>query len=158
MLLWMQAAMAMDVEVTLAPGEGGVLSQTLRCTATDVKKGELLSLPAQQLGESQVVPMLEIGGVGPWGVSWLSALRISTAGDGEYPGLVSIAQPARVQQATPCAPGQTCTHTFDRREHSVLLSVTASGEAPGSAEPEELIWRTTSWYRQTRPIDCAAAN
>lgn len=154
MLLLIQAAMAMSVTLTLAPGSGGILSQTLQCTASDVHTGELLALPAQSIGESTVVPMVEIGSVGEYGVVWLSALKVTTRGDAEYPSLISIARPADVSAAVPCARAQTCTHSFDRAEQSLTLSMTATGSAPGSVMPEELIWRTTSWYRAAREIDC----
>ena len=154
MLLLLRTAMAMDVDITLAPGAGGVFAQTLQCTAAAVHKGELLALPAQSLGGSTVVPLIEIGSVGVYGVVWLSALKVTTGGDAEYPPLISIARPADAGAAVPCAPQQTCTHTFERAEQSLVLSIVASGSAPGSAMPEELIWRTTSWYRAAREVDC----
>lgn len=154
MLLWIQTAVAMDVMLTLSPATGGALRETLRCTVTDVKKGELLTLPAQSVGESTVVPMVEIGGVGHWGVVWLSALRV-TSSAGDYPGLISIAQPDKgLQTRIPCEISSTCQHTYTRDEQSMTLSITASGDAPGSAMPEELIWKTTSWYREAREVDC----
>ena len=156
MLLLLQTAMAMDVTITLAPGDSGVLAQTLQCSAADVRKGELLALPAQSLGESTVVPLVEIGSEGAYGVVWLSALKVTTGGDAEYPPLISIARPVDASASVPCAPGQTCTHSFDRAEQSLLLSIVASGAAPGTALPEELIWRTTSWYRAVREVDCEA--
>lgn len=146
-------ASAMDVTFTLSPVPGGLLTERLQCTVTDVKKGELLSLPAQDIAGSEVVPMIEIGSVGPWGVVWQSALRVKTSGGSEYPGLVSIARPAAAARR-PCPIGSTCIHTFERTEQSMSLSIAASGSAPGSAEPDELIWRTTSWYRQAREIAC----
>ena len=155
MLLLIQTAMAMDVTITLAPARGESAAQPLQCLAQDVRKGELLALPAQSIGGSTVVPLIEIGSVGAYGVVWLSALKVTTRGDAEYPSLISIARPADVSAAAPCAPEQTCAHAFDRAEQSLTLSMTATGSAPGSAMPEELIWRTTSWYRAAREIACA---
>ncbi|MFT5684002.1 MAG: hypothetical protein ACI8RZ_004937 [Myxococcota bacterium] len=149
-------AHAMDLTLTLAPAPGGVLSQTLQCTVPDVKKGELLALSAQTLGASQVVPMVEIGSVGTWGVVWLSALQVKSSGGTDYPGLVSMARPTRASTPQrPCAIGETCVHTFDRTEQSMTLSIAAAGSAPGSAEPAELVWRTTSWYREAREVVCS---
>jgi hypothetical protein len=159
MLLLTTVALAMDVTLTLSPAPRGELTQTLHCAVDDVKKGELLALPAQLLGGSHVVPLVEIGSVGTWGVVWLSALQVTTAGGDDYPGLVSIARPMRSSVSPrPCPVGETCVHTFDRAEQSVSLSISASGSAPGSAEPTELIWRTTSWYRTPREVTCQAAN
>ena len=45
-----------------------MLAQTLLCTASDVRTGELPALPAQSIGEGTVVPLVEIGSVGSFGV------------------------------------------------------------------------------------------
>ncbi|MDG1480043.1 MAG: hypothetical protein P8R54_10660 [Myxococcota bacterium] len=149
-------AAAMDVTLTMDPAPDGLHTETIQCTVTDVKKGELLALPTLTIGGSEVSPMVEIGSVGPWGVVWQSALRVVTGGDDAYPGLVSIARPARTAAAQgPCPIGVSCVHTFDRAEQSLRLSIEAAGSAPGSAEPAELIWRTTSWYREARAVACA---
>ncbi len=148
-------AAAMDVTLTIAPAPGGLHTETRLCTVTDVKTGELLALPALTIGGSAVSPMVEIGSVGPWGVVWQSALRVVTSGD-DYPGLVSIARPDRTAAPQgPCPIGARCVHTFDRAEQSLRLSIEAAGSAPESAEPAELIWRTTSWYREARAVACA---
>ena len=154
-LLLTTAALALELTVTVSPGEGGALAQALTCTAGAVKQGELLSLPPQQVGQSTVVPLLEVGSQGAWGVVWLSALRVQSAGGPDYPGLISIARPDRGQDLSrPCALGETCTHVYTRDEQSMTVSVLAAGVSSGVEVPEELIWRTTSWYREAREIAC----
>ena len=77
--MFVPLAFAMDVTLTISPAPGGLQTEALQCTVTDVKKGELLALPAQTIAGSEVVPMIEIGSVGPWGVRWQSALRSTTS-------------------------------------------------------------------------------
>ena len=157
MWIWIQSAMAMDLAIVLEPTDGA-LSEPVHCSVSDVRQGELLTLPAMVLGEATVVPMVEIAQLGQWGVLWLSALRVTTVA-GDYPALMSIARPDRgLETRRPCVMQATCRHTYTRDEQSMTLSMTASGSLQdATAEPGEIIWKTTSWYRPAREVVCGVA-
>ena len=149
LLLAALPAHALDIEVQLRPADSTL--PALRCVATDIVPGVLLSASVLSAGEARLTPLVSVEGLTARGeILWRTAVK------SQQPGLISLAYPTQGQAAQACPADHPCTQHFDRQEQSLTVAVTFQGTLPASASAggAAQTWSTASWYRSPTPLRC----